>query len=138
MSRKLEIYKCPVCDTVVEVLEQCGLELLCCGRPMEQQEEQCHEAGRETHSPIVQRVEGGVRVSVGPIPHVMKSQHHIEWIEILAEGECHRQFLHPGQPPEAFFNVQSEIVQVRVYCTVHGLWRSKSFIELPDFQAQAV
>ncbi|MBM3322787.1 desulfoferrodoxin, partial [candidate division WOR-3 bacterium] len=38
----------------------------------------------------------------------------------------YRQFLAPGQAPEAFFSVESASVFAREYCNIHGLWKSQS------------
>lgn len=134
MTPILEIYRCALCETTVEVLEQCGVELICCGRHMELQKEQIHGVLRDMHMPIVEQVEGGIRVFVGPLPHEMKNRHHIEWVEVIADGECHRHFLEPGQPPEVTFHIQATEVVARAYCTVHGLWKSTAAI-LPAREA---
>jgi superoxide reductase len=34
MTKKKEIYKCEICGNVVEVLEEGGGQLVCCGQPM--------------------------------------------------------------------------------------------------------
>jgi superoxide reductase len=125
MGSNLEIYKCLVCRTVVEVIERFGPELVCCGRPMERFPEQKGGLGRQRHSPIMELVDQGLRVSVGPLPHVMTPRHHIEWIEVLSGGRRVRQYLRPGQKPVATFDVRpGRAAVVRVYCSVHGLWRS--------------
>jgi len=63
-------------------------------------------------------------VKVGSIPHPMEEKHHIEWIELMADGRVYRQFLKPGQKPEAEFCVKAEKVSAREHCNIHGLWKS--------------
>jgi len=53
----------------------------------------------------------------------MEEKHYIEWVEIVNDGKAYRQFLKPGQAPEAFFLVQGEWT-AREYCNLHGLWKS--------------
>jgi superoxide reductase len=54
----------------------------------------------------------------------MEEKHYIEWIELVADGRAYREFLKPGQAPEAFFPVQAQKVAAREYCNLHGLWRA--------------
>jgi len=125
MTSQLEIRKCSVCDTVIEVLESCGAEITCCGRPMDAMSAKCFAAGRQRHTPIVEQLDDGIRVTVGRMPHLMSHDHFIQWIELTANGRNYRQFLKPGMLPQAFFNVptgESGEVQVRVMCKQDGLW----------------
>jgi len=54
----------------------------------------------------------------------MLDAHYIEWIEIIADGKAYRQFLKPGQAPEATFDIQAAQVTAREFCNLHGLWRA--------------
>lgn len=79
----------------------------------------------EKHIPVIEEVEGGVKVKVGSIPHPMEGTHYIEWVAIAVDGKIERKFLKPGDAPEAFFAVKAEdITQALEYCNVHGLWRT--------------
>jgi len=53
----------------------------------------------------------------------MEEKHYIEWIEIIADGKADRQFLNPGEVPEATFNVTADKIIAREYCNIHGLWK---------------
>ena len=53
----------------------------------------------------------------------MEDKHHIEWVQIIANGKVYRQFLKPGQEPEAVFRTDAAQVTAREYCNVHGLWK---------------
>ena len=53
----------------------------------------------------------------------MEEKHYIEWIELLADGKTYRQFLDPGEAPEAVFRVEAGDVSAREHCTIHGLWK---------------
>ena len=59
------------------------------------------------------------------LQEIQKTTDHqtIEWIEIIADGKAYRQFLKPGDAPEATFNIEAEQVTAREYCNLHGLWK---------------
>ncbi len=124
MAEKLEIYKCEVCGNIIEVLHGGKGELVCCGKPMVLFTENTVDAAKEKHVPVVEKIEGGVKVKVGDVAHPMEEKHYIEWIEIIADGKAYRQFLNPGDTPEATFYVEADQVSVREYCNLHGLWKS--------------
>lgn len=125
MAVKLEVYKCAVCGNIVEVLHGGDGQLVCCGKPMEKLAAKTADVGKEKHVPVIEKIEGGIKVKVGSIPHPMEEKHYIEWIEILADGRVYRQFLNPGQVPEAIFNVQARSITAREYCNIHSLWEGK-------------
>ena len=124
MAQRLEVYKCNICGNIVEVLEAGGGELVCCGKPMEQLVENTVDAAKEKHVPVVQKVDGGIKVKVGSVAHPMEDKHYIQWIEVIADGKAYRQFLNPGDAPEATFNIDASDVTAREYCNLHGLWKS--------------
>lgn len=123
MAQLLQIYKCMACGNIVEILCAGDGKLVCCSKPMELLEEKTADAATEKHVPVIEKVDGGYKVKVGSVPHPMEKEHHIEWIELLADGKAYRQFLEPGQAPEAVFNADAASVTAREHCNVHGLWK---------------
>jgi superoxide reductase len=124
MVQKGQVYKCNVCGNIVEVLYAGGGQLVCCGQPMQLLEEKTQDEGKEKHVPVVEEKEGGIKVKVGSVPHPMEESHYIQWIEVITQGGSFRKFLTPGQMPEAEFLVnKQEVLAVREYCNIHGLWR---------------
>lgn len=123
MAEKLQVYKCEKCGNIVEVLHGGGGELVCCGEAMILMTENTVDAAREKHVPVIENIEGGVKVKVGSVAHPMEEKHFIEWIEILADGKAYRQFLNPGDAPEAVFMTDAVNVTAREYCNLHGLWK---------------
>ena len=124
MTELKQIYKCNICGNIVEVLHTGAGELVCCGQPMQLFEEKTEDEGKEKHVPVIEKIEGGVKVKVGSVPHPMEDAHHIEWVEVIADGKSCRKFLKPGDEPEAEFEIRAEQVTAREYCSVHGLWKS--------------
>jgi len=124
MAEKLQVYKCAVCGNVVEVLHGGAGELVCCGQAMSLMAENGVDAAREKHVPVVEKTAGGFLVKIGSVPHPMEEKHYIEFIELLAGGNVYRQFLKPGDKPEATFVTEASEVTARAYCNLHGLWRA--------------
>lgn len=124
MAKRLEIYKCETCGNIIEVLHGGEGELVCCGQPMAQLVENTVDAAKEKHVPVIEKVEGGVKVKVGEVAHPMEEKHWIEWVEIIADGKAYRQFLNPGEAPEAIFDVEADQITAREYCNLHGLWKA--------------
>lgn len=124
MTELLQVYKCQVCGNIVEVLHTGAGELVCCGAPMKNYVENTVDAAKEKHVPVVEKIAGGFKVKVGSVAHPMEEKHYIEWIELIADGKAYRQFLQPGQAPEAVFGIQAEKVTAREYCNLHGLWKA--------------
>jgi superoxide reductase len=123
MAEKLQVYKCEVCGNMVEVLHGGVGQLVCCGEPMKLLAENVVDASLEKHVPVLERVEGGIKVKVGSAPHPMEEKHYIEWIELVVGDKAYREFLKPGQFPEAFFPVKAEGAFAREFCNLHGLWK---------------
>jgi superoxide reductase len=123
MAERLQIYKCDSCGSIVEVLHEGGGELVCCGEPMKLFVENSVDAAKEKHVPVLEKTGEGVKVKVGSVPHPMEEKHYIEWVEIIEGGKAYRQFLKPGDTPEASFDIQAGQVTAREYCSLHGLWK---------------
>lgn len=124
MAKKLEVYKCDVCGNIVEVLHSGQGTLVCCGQDMTLQAENTVDAAKEKHVPVIEKIDGGYKVSVGSVAHPMEDKHYIEWIELIAGDKAYRQFLNPGDAPEAVFKVDAAQVSAREYCNLHGHWKS--------------
>jgi len=122
MAKKLEVYKCEGCNNLVEVVvdsekDVCGFERLV---------ENTTDAATEKHVPVVEKIEGGYRVTVGSVEHPMTEEHSIQWIELITENnEVLRKYLNPTEKPVAEFKTDAKNVYAREYCNLHGLWSSK-------------
>lgn len=126
MPKQLEVYKCTICGNIVEVVHAGPGALICCGKNMNLMTENTTDAATEKHVPVIEMGDGVIKVSVGSVAHPMEDAHYIEWIELVADGKAYRQFLNPGEAPEASFNVTASSVTVREYCNLHGHWTAKS------------
>lgn len=123
MTGLKQIYKCNVCGNIAEVIHSGIGQLVRCGEAMHLMEEKKEDVGQEKHLPVIEKMENKVKVKVGSIPHSMEEKHYIEWIELEVKGKTYRQFLKPGDTPEAVFDVKPDKFTVREYCNLHGLWK---------------
>jgi superoxide reductase len=123
-TQRLQVYKCEKCGNMVEVVHASGGTLTCCGQAMTLLAENSTDAAGEKHVPVVEKVDGGVKVRVGEVPHPMLEQHFIEWVQVISGGKSYRQFLEPGATPEAVFPIEGDDVVAREFCNLHGLWKS--------------
>lgn len=125
MPKELEVYKCEICGNIVEVLHSGAAPLVCCNQKMKLMEENTVDAAKEKHVPVIEIGDGRITVRVGSVAHPMEESHYIEWIELLADGKAYRQFLHPGEKPEAVFPISAQKVTAREYCNLHGHWKAE-------------
>lgn len=118
------IYKCNICGNIVQVIHVGDGDLVCCNETMEKLPEQTADSSVEKHVPVIEKIKNGYKIKVGSVPHPMEEKHYIEWIELIADDKSYRQYLKPGDAPEAVFCVDADKVSAREHCNIHGLWRS--------------
>ncbi len=124
MTEKLQVYECQICGNIVEVIHTGAGQLVCCGQPMTLKTENTTDAATEKHVPVIEKTADGFKVKVGSVAHPMEDKHHIEWIEVIADGKAYREFLTPGDTPEALFEIKADRITAREYCNIHGLWKA--------------
>ncbi|MDR3567762.1 MAG: desulfoferrodoxin [Syntrophobacteraceae bacterium] len=125
MAERMQVYKCEVCGNIVEVMHGGMGELVCCGKPMKLFVENTVDAAKEKHVPVIEKTAEGYKVKVGSVAHPMEEKHYIEWIELIVGGKVYRQFMNPGEAPEAVFCVKEDgPVVAKEYCNLHGLWKA--------------
>lgn len=126
MTKLNEIYKCAVCGNIVEMVHAGEGALVCCGQPMALQVANTVDASLEKHVPVRQAVGDKVTVKVGSAEHPMEAAHYIEWIEVVTTSRVYRKYLSPELDRQAKvdFTIEGEIIKVRAYCNLHGLWQS--------------
>lgn len=121
-----QVYKCSVCGNIVEITHAGGGTLVCCDKPMILQTENTVEASLEKHVPVMEAIGDKVVVKVGSVAHPMEAAHYIEWIEILTTSRVYRKYLSSelDRQAKADFIIEGEVIEVRAYCNLHGLWKS--------------
>lgn len=124
MSKRNEVYKCDDSGMLVEILVDGSNPPQCCGNDMKLLTENTVDAAQEKHVPVIEKVDGGFKVKVGEVAHPMQDDHWIVLIEVMADGKVYRQYLNPGDAPEATFPIEADSVTAREYCNLHGLWKA--------------
>ena len=122
MAEARQIYVCEKCKIMVEVLRGGPGTLVCCGQEMVLVDPKATDEGKEKHLPVIEKTADGYQVTVGSVLHPMTEEHHIEWIELIADGVVHRAHLDPTGAPRASFCVQADTVTARESCNLHGVW----------------
>ncbi|MBN2217870.1 MAG: desulfoferrodoxin [Pirellulales bacterium] len=120
-----QIYYCEICGTVAEILEPGRAPIVHCGVPMKLLEEMTDGVEAEKHVPVIEKIDGGYKVTVGRTVHPMTRSHFIGFIDLVADGRVLRQYLEPGGEPVATFLTDAKDVSARAWCNLHGLWKSK-------------
>ena len=118
-----DIYKCATCGNMLEVMQVGGGELICCGHPMEYVKTNFVDAAIEKHIPVLESINEKVLVRIGEAEHPMIEEHYIEWVEVITKARVYRKTFTPGEKPFAEFSISEEIMEVRAYCNLHGLWQ---------------
>ncbi len=126
MTQLREVYRCNICGNVVEITHEGAPSLVCCNQSMVKLEARSEDAGEEKHVPLIEQSDSGIKVTVGAVSHPMEEKHYIKFIEVLTKEKVLRTELEPGQTPQAQYCVsKSEVIEVREFCTIHGLWKNK-------------
>ena len=124
MAELRELYQCAICGNMVEVTAPGGGTLVCCNQAMDKISFKTEESGQEKHLPIIEENEEGILVKVGSIEHPMEERHFIQFIEVLTSEKVLREELKAGQKPEAQFAVKKDdVLEVREFCNLHGVWK---------------
>ncbi|GAB6170217.1 desulfoferrodoxin [Clostridium carnis] len=125
MTKFNEIHKCEICGNIVEVLQEGAGSLVCCGKSMTLKNESTNDGALEKHLPVIEKKDDGIIIKVGEVAHPMIKEHHIQWIEVFTKSETIRINLNSDDRPEAYLNIKLEdVVFVREYCNLHGLWKT--------------
>ncbi len=133
MTQLKQIFKCNICGNITEVLHQGVGELVCCNQPMELMVTKDKDEGQEKHLPVITELPAnvcsdrdGFEIKIGETEHPMEENHYIEWVEInTIDGKSGKRFLKPGDKPIVDFYTRKQVISVRAYCNIHGLWEKK-------------
>ncbi|HHT98305.1 MAG TPA: desulfoferrodoxin [Clostridiales bacterium] len=121
-----KFYLCKHCKNIVSMLQDSGVNIVCCGDDMTLLKANTEDASNEKHVPVVSVVSNTVKVDVGSVLHPMEDKHFIQWIYLETKDGGQIKYLKPGEAPKATFalNNDDEVVAVYEYCNLHGLWKT--------------
>lgn len=123
---ELKFLKCEHCGNIVEMIEDKGVPVVCCGQRMTELVAGTSDGAREKHVPVYEVNGSTVLVKVGEVAHPMIPEHYIQWIVLQTKNGVQRCELKPGEKPEVLFALceGDEAVAVYAYCNLHGLWKA--------------
>ncbi|MFA6775162.1 MAG: desulfoferrodoxin family protein [Sphaerochaetaceae bacterium] len=122
MAKKVRFYRCPVCHSVVELIDDEGQSLTCCGQQMELLQAKTEGPESEYHLPVVKRQDGVLYINVGQKMHPQSPDHHIAFIVLVTKRTVRRSDINANEAPATLFN-EKDHGDVYVYCTCDGLWK---------------
>ena len=122
----MKFYICEHCGNIVEMIEDAGVPVSCCGQSMTELVTGTSDGAAEKHVPVVAVDGNKVTVTVGEVEHPMLDAHYIVWIAIETSKGAQRKMLQPSEAPKAeFLLAEGEtLVATYAYCNLHGLWRA--------------
>ena len=123
----MKLLKCPICGNVVEMVEDHGVPLMCCGKKMEEVEAGAVDAALEKHVPVLS-IDGDILTAkVGEVAHPMTKEHLITTIIAVLGNKVMRVDLTDADEPVATFALggYKGTVEVYEYCNLHGLWKAE-------------
>ena len=129
MTKKLELYKCNLCNNLVEVMHEGVGELVCCNQPMEIVECNTSEISdlNEKHIPVIEKQIDNMNIRVGAVLHPMTEEHHIYFIQAISHDKKYvkTKFLEINETPELNVKTSSESLWSRALCNIHGLFKGE-------------
>jgi len=123
----MRFFKCDHCGNQIEMIEDKGVPVMCCGQKMTELVAGTSDGAVEKHVPVFS-VDGNiVTVTVGSVEHPMVEAHYIEWIVVETVNGSQRKMLKPEDKPCAKVALTDgdSVVAVYAYCNLHGLWETK-------------
>lgn len=123
----VKLYKCSHCGNIISMVEDHGVNPVCCGDPMELLKPNTTDAAVEKHVPVVTVDGDNVKVSVGSAEHPMGEDHHISFIILETDRGVQRKTLNSSGKPEAEFVLSEDEKPVAAYeyCNLHGFWKAE-------------
>ena len=123
--KNTKFYICEKCGNLVELIDESGVPMVCCGQKMIELKPEAVEASREKHIPEYEINKNEVKVVVGSVLHPMAEEHSILWVAVRTDKGMHRKELEVGKSPETVFALHGEKpLEILAYCNLHGLWKT--------------
>lgn len=118
-------YVCQQCG-ITAIADSDKVEASCNGQPLTLLNANTVDAAVEKHVPIVTRKDGILTVNVGSVSHPMSAEHHIAWVTVETDQGLYKKSLQTDGAPVVEFALLEgeEVLNVKAYCNLHGLWQS--------------
>jgi len=127
MCGEMRFFICSHCGNIIGMIKNVGVNVVCCGAPMQELVANTVDASKEKHVPVIAVDGNNVKVSVGSVAHPMTDDHNIQWVYILTEKGGQRKCLNAGDSPELNFALTGDdkLIAAYAYCNLHGLWKAE-------------
>lgn len=124
----VKLFKCMHCGNIVEMVEESGVPIVCCGDPMTELTPNTSDGATEKHVPVIEVSGSKVTVKVGSAAHPMTEEHHIAFIILETNLGTQKKFLDVNGKPEAEFTLLDgeKVVAAYEYCNLHGFWKAQA------------
>lgn len=126
MTHLLELYKCKICQNIVEVVHDGVGNLVCCDESMKLMEETIPNKDDAHFAHIEYLDEKTKKISYN---HPMTKEHHIEFIEVISNDKKYvkRKHLNPEESCELVFECDCKAgFYTRLYCNIHGAYITRT------------
>ncbi|MCL2857670.1 MAG: desulfoferrodoxin [Oscillospiraceae bacterium] len=114
------------CRNLVELIEDKGGPMVCCGEKMTELTPNTVEASKEKHLPAVSFSGDTLTVNVGSVPHPMGEDHYISFVFVETANGGQRKLLKIGSEPTCKFAfADDKPIAAYAYCNLHGMWKTE-------------
>ena len=121
-----KFFVCKHCGNIMTLIEDKGVQPMCCGESMTKLEPNTVEASTEKHLPAVTVSGDSISVQVGSVPHPMTSEHYIAFVYVETPRGGQRKSLKTDEEPKLTFSFSDDKpTVVYAYCNLHGLWKTE-------------
>ena len=119
----MKVLICKRCGNQVEVINDSGVSMVCCGEKMHELDSKAFDGAKEKHVPEYKVNQNLVEVVVSSVLHPMEEKHYITFITLVTDDKVMRVDLKPGEEAVARFPYVKDAV-IYEYCNLHGLWKN--------------
>lgn len=121
---EVKFFKCNHCGNLIEMINNSGVKVVCCGEKMEELVPNTVEASVEKHLPVITKVDDcTIRVEVGSVAHPMIPEHYIEFIYVETDHGIQRIPL-TDTPSAELCVCNGKPIAAYAYCNLHGMWKT--------------
>ena len=119
---------CKKCGNLVEMIEESGVPIVCCGTEMSELIANETEGAAEKHIPVIIEKNNIVTIKIGSIEHPMEENHYIKWVSINTTKGKYNFSLEPNMEPKVEFSLSNneKVIDAYAYCNIHGLWKKNN------------
>lgn len=123
----MKMYRCKICGNIVAVVNDGGVNPMCCGQDMELLSPGTSDGDTEKHVPKVTCNMNKVMVEVGAKLHPMTPEHYINMIVLETDKGAYIRFLTDNDVPSVEFTIgkDEKPIMAYSYCNIHSLFGAK-------------